>query len=174
MKQSIKTCLAVLLAVCSAAICSGQKSSKAIVDDFNSLVGSWQGSLTYLDYTSGKPYTMPADVEIKRVEGTNKFTFSNIYPKEQSANSVHIMTISEDGQLIDMESVKTVRKLENGDTEIITEEKGKDGNDNRPATFRHTYVIGKHQYSKRKEVQFEGDTAWVKRHEYTYIRKPGN
>lgn len=76
-----------------------------------------------------------------------------------------------DGQFIDEELVQTRKALTNGDIEIVTEEKAKDGNDNKQATFRHTYIIGKTHYSKRKDVQFEGDTNWIKRHEYSYTRK---
>ncbi|MFX5622751.1 hypothetical protein ABTE00_21585, partial [Acinetobacter baumannii] len=32
--------------------------------------GKWVGSLTYLDYTSGKPYTMPADLIVTAIPGT--------------------------------------------------------------------------------------------------------
>ena len=169
----MKTNLTILLAVFSLAICNGQIVSKTNLKDFNSLIGSWQGSLTYLDYTSGKSYTMPADVEIKRLEKTNQFTFSNMYPKEKNANSVDTITISTNGQFINKELVKTRKVLTNGDIEIVTEEKGKDGNDNKPATFRHTYVLGKTHYIERKDVQFEGETNWIKRHEYSYTRKPG-
>ena len=59
-------------------ICSAQISFKTIQKDFYKLSGTWEGSLTYLDYSSGKPYTMPANVEIKRIGKTNKFVFSNI------------------------------------------------------------------------------------------------
>lgn len=64
----IKTFLTILFAVCSMTVCNGQKIAKTILKDFNSLIGSWEGSLTYLDYTTGKPYTMSADIEIKRLE----------------------------------------------------------------------------------------------------------
>lgn len=169
--QQLKISLALLLVVCNLSICHGQVMQKTIFNDFNLLSGSWQGSLTYLDYTSGKPYTMAADVAIKRIGETNKFAFSNTYPKEQSANSVDTVVLSTDGRYIDKELVKSRKVLTNGDIELVTEEKGKDGNDHKPATFRNTYLIGKTNYSRRKEVQFEGETVWIKRHEYRYERK---
>lgn len=169
--QKIKTQLAILLAVCSFTICTAQKKSNLVLKDFESLTGSWQGSLTYLDYTSGKPYTMPADVAIKRLGKTTQFSFSNTYPKEQGANSVDTIIISNDGLYIDKELMKSRKVTGNGDVEIVTTEKGKEGNDNKPATFRYTYIIGKTRYRKTKEVQFEGETGWIKRHEYSYVRK---
>ena len=153
--------------------CNAQNNFKNIQKDFEKLSGAWQGSLTYLDYSSGKPYTMPADIEIKRVDKTDKFIFSNIYPNESSANSIDTISISIVGKYIDKELVKSRRKLPDGDIEIITEEFGKDGNDNKPATFRHTYILGQATYKKRKDVKFTGGTTWINRHEYSYIRKTG-
>ena len=153
-------------------ICSAQLSFKTIKKDFDKLSGSWEGSLTYLDYSNGKPYTMPANLEIKRTGNTNKFIFSNIYPNETNANSIDTLSISTDGKYIDKEFVKSRLTLPNGDIEIITEEFGEDGNDNKPATFRHTYTFGSSTYKKRKDVQFTGETAWINRYEYTYKKIP--
>jgi len=153
-------------------ICTAQNSFKPIQKDFEKLLGTWQGFLTYLDYSSGKPYTMPANVEIKRVKKTNQFVFSNIYPNETSANSIDTISISSEGKYIHKELVKLRHKLPNGDIEIITEEFGKDGNDNKPAIFRHTYTFGPTTYKNRKDVQFTGETEWINRHEYSYKKKP--
>jgi len=153
-------------------ICNAQNNFKTIPKDFKKIEGSWQGSLTYLDYSSGKPYTMPADISIKRIYKTNKLVFSNIYPNETNANSIDTITISKDGKYIDKELVKSRRKLPNGFIEIITEELGTDGNDNKPAIFRHTYTFGKTTYKNRKDVQFTGETEWINRHEYSYSKKP--
>jgi hypothetical protein len=45
-------------------ICTAQKSFKNLQKDFAKLSGTWGGSLTYVDYSTGKPYTMPANLEI--------------------------------------------------------------------------------------------------------------
>ena len=171
--KNAKFYLAFSITLFIALICNAQSNLKTTVKDLEKLSGSWQGSLTYLDYSSGKPYTMPADIEVKRINKTNKFVFSNLYPKEASANSIDTITISTDGEYIDKELVKSRQELANGNIEIITEESGKDGNDNKQATIRHTYTIGKAYFNKRKDVQFVGETEWIKRHEYSYTRKPG-
>ncbi len=155
-------------------ICDAQINFKTIQKDFYKLSGTWAGSLTYLDYSSGKPYTMPANLEIKKNSKINKFVFSNIYSNEPSANSIDTISISTDGKYIDKELIKSRRKLPNGNIEIITEEFGKDGNDNKPATFRHTYTFGPTTYKKRKDVQFTGETVWINRHEYSYKKKEGS
>ena len=166
-KLSIILSLALLITVNT----NAQTSFKIIQKDFNKLSGTWQGTLTYLDYSSGKPYTMPANIEVNRIKKTNQFVFSNIYPNEMSANSRDTITISADGKYIDKELIKSRRKLPNGDIEIITEEPGKDGNDNKPAIFRHTYTIGLSTYTNKKDVKFEGETVWINRHEYSYKKK---
>jgi hypothetical protein len=168
MMTKTKSCLALLFTFLFITNCNAQKTS---VKDFDKLIGSWEGSLTYLDYSSGKPYTMSADIEIKRIAKTNQYSFANIYPKEKSANSIDTITISKDGKYIDKELIKSRHKLSNGDIEIITEEPGKDGNDHKPATIRQTYTFGKTSYKNKKDVQFVGVTEWINRHEYSYKRK---
>ena len=163
--------LAFIIVLMGMTICNAQNNIKASFKDFDQLIGSWQGSLTYLDYKSGKPYTMSANLEIRRLEKSHNFIFSNIYPKESNANSSDTFTFSKDGKYINNEIIKSGKKLANGKNEIITEISGKDGNDNKPAIIRHTYTFNKYSFSKRKDVQFAGGTEWIRRNEYTYQRK---
>jgi hypothetical protein len=139
--------------------------------DFQTFVGNWKGTLTYLDYSSNKPYTMPADLEVRQSKNPNVFLFSNLYPDEPKANSSDTLTISDDGKMVNNETVKSKRKLSNGNTEIIAERSGRDGNDNKPALIRMTYTVGKNRYTNVKEVKFTGQKEWIKRHEYSYTRK---
>ena len=60
-----------------------QEPKKVSVNDFSPALGKWKGSLTYLDYTSGKPYTMPAWVEI--VPGKSQVVLGYEYPNEPKA-----------------------------------------------------------------------------------------
>jgi hypothetical protein len=146
------------------------QSAKLTAKDFISLSGSWKGTLTYLDYSSGKPYTMPADVSIAQIGNTNQFAFSNTYPDEPKANDVDTLTISQNGKMLNEAIVTAKRKLKNGDTQIVTERKGKDGNDNKPAIIRLTYTFGASAYTKRKDVKFIGKKVWIQRHEYSYTK----
>ena len=114
---------------------------------------------------------MPADVQINRLGSSDRFVFTNSYPNEPNANSVDTITVSSDGKYINKELVKQRSTLPNGVIEIVTEEIGTDGNDNKPATFRHTYTFGKTLVKKIKDVQFAGDSSRIKRHEYSY-QKP--
>ncbi len=165
----LKICLTFSL-LAATTICNAQTSFKSLLSDFQKVSGSWTGSLTYLDYSSGKPYTMPSNLEIKRIDKSNKFSFSNIYPNETNANSTDAVVLSEDGKYIDKELIKSRRKLPNSDIEIITEEEGKDGTDSKSATIRHTYIFGDKILKKRKDVRFAGEDQWINRHEYSYVR----
>lgn len=159
------------LIVLMCAVSVNAQQAKVDINDFKVLIGNWQGALTYLDYSSGKPYSMPANVEIKQLDKSNYFVLSNIYPDEMSANGLDTLVISLDGTMIGTETVKSKKQLENGNLEVITEELGKDGNDNKPALFKHTYTIGKTVFKKRKDVQFIGETSWINRHEFAYSIK---
>ena len=150
---------------------TAQSSATVSRKEIGTLIGIWQGALTYLDYTSNKPFTMPADIEIKQIEGTNKFLFFNSYPNEPNANSVDTIILSEDGKTFNDESVKSKRIMAGGGLEIITELSGEDGNENKPALIRHTYLIFENIFTIIKDIQFLGQKEWIKRHEYNYKKK---
>lgn len=169
--RKIKFYSTLIIVLLSVVFCNAQNNLKTTISDFNKLSGSWSGTLTYLDYKSGKPYTMPADLIIKRVGKTNHYAISNIYPNETNANSTDTIAVSSDGKLIDGKLIKSRRKLANGTIEFTTEELGKDGNDNKKALIRLTYNFNQTSFSKRKDIKFVGETDWIKRHEYLYIRK---
>jgi hypothetical protein len=45
-------------------LCLSVKAQSFQVKDLSSSVGGWEGKLTYLDYSSGKPFTMLANIKI--------------------------------------------------------------------------------------------------------------
>lgn len=139
-------------------------------EDLDPIIGNWSGSLTYLDYSSGKPYTMPAELKAIKPEGTNNYKINFSYPDEPGANSETLFSISEDGSILNDEKVISKLLLENGNLEIITEATGTDGNDNKPATFRHTYILGKDVFVIRKDVLFAEENNWIKRNEFSFKR----
>lgn len=128
-------------------------------------IGSWQGTLTYLDYTSKQNTVIPADLDIEQIS-LGIFTFSHHFPKEPHVSWLDTMAISKDGMYFGNEKIITKRQLPNGNLELITEEK--DSDDHKPALLRRTYTIGNEIFSRRKEVQLEGTAEWLLRHEYRY------
>jgi hypothetical protein len=143
---------------------------KLSVNDFKPAEGRFEGSLTYLDYKSGKPYTLPAKIMIAINENNRNIIFSYEYPNEPKANGNDTLRISKDGTLLDNAIV--IQKKINADSslQIITEREGKDGNDNQIAVLRHTYIISNKVFINRKEVRFKGEVNWIKRNEYHFTR----
>ncbi|WP_312765780.1 hypothetical protein [Epilithonimonas sp.] len=170
MKQ-LTNILLVGFCLLTAILTHAQKKSNRLMNDFIKVEGNWTGQLTYLDYSSGKPYTMSADLEIKRIPGTNEFIFVHNYPKEKSANKTDTISISKDGQYIGKEKLVSRTKLPNGNMKVITEKEGKDGNDGKKASIRQTYILGNTSFSTQKDILFSGETTWIKRHEYVYKKQ---
>ncbi|WP_124019589.1 hypothetical protein [Flavobacterium sp. HTF] len=169
--KKITAITALIIILFGAHSADAQKNQEQLAQDFQKLSGKWTGSLTYLDYSSGKPYTMAADIEVKRINDSNEFEFINTYPKEKSANSTQIISISQDGKYIGKEEVISRTKLAEGQIQIVTQRQGKDGNDNKEALIKQTYTISGTSFSTRKEVLFSADNKWILRHEYVYSKK---
>ena len=140
------------------------------VKDFKPVLGKWKGSITYLDYTSGKLFSMPCNITISKYDpDPNRLILAFDYPNEPKANGNDTMAISADGTMIDDEKVISKEKT-NGRLEIVTEKNGVDGNDHKKALIRHIYLISKRAFIKRKEVKFEGDENFIMRNEYKMSR----
>ena len=142
---------------------------KIFADDLKTIIGEWEGSLTYLDYQTNEPFTMPANLIIEQGKNENKLVLKNIYPNEPKANNKSKIKISKDGSLLNKNKVVSREKSENGHLQIQTEHEGKD--DNKKALIRYTYTIGTNVFTIRKEVQFNKNNDWIKRSEFSHTRK---
>jgi hypothetical protein len=152
---------------------AGKNSSAQVstsIDDFIILTGSWTGSLTYLDYSSDNLITLPADLEVVKDEKLNQLIFYISFPEEPEANNIDTLSISSDGTLLEKEPVVSKQSFEDGSLEIITEITGTDGNEDKPAVIRHTYVIGQNNFVLRKNVRFVDGKEWILRNEFSLIK----
>jgi len=140
------------------------------INDFTSVIGNWKGSLTYLDYTSGKPYTMPADVIVSTEPQLNRVILEYKYPNEPHANGKDTLKISKEGTMLDAAFVKEKKLLADSTLRIVTERNGFDGNDHRKAVIRHTWIISAAVFSNREDIKFEGEQNWIERNQYTFHR----
>jgi hypothetical protein len=139
--------------------------------DFKPAIGLMKGTLTYLDYTSGKQYTMPANIILSLNKGKGGGLIRQfVYPDEPQANSRDTLQISGNGTLLNGGKLIERKLLPDGMLQVVTEKSGRDGNDNKAATLRLIYTIGKRTFIIRKEVRFTGDEKWIKRHEYSFRR----
>ncbi len=137
-------------------------------DDLKIILGKWTGSLTYIDYSSNKPYTMPADVEVKRGKNEKQLLLITTYPNEPNANSKDKIRISQNGQLLNKKALISKEKLTNGEIQVTTEYLGKDNK--KEALIRDIYLLGNNQFIIRKEVKFKNSQDWIKRNEYKFKR----
>lgn len=146
----------------------GQNKISFQIKDLSTSVGSWEGKLTYLDYSTGNPYTMSANIKICLTENTNGYIIGYEYPKEPQANSKDTTYIN--GKLFGKDKIIDFKKATDGGFKLVTEIDGEDGNDNKKASLRHTYHLKLNTYSIIKEVKFEGTDKWIKRNEYYFNR----
>lgn len=152
-----------LLIVCLSTMAQSLQSK-----DLSASVGTWKGTLTYLDYSSGKPYTMAAYIKISLTENRKGYIMRYEYPDEPHANSVDTTYIK--NQLFGKDKIVECKKATDGGFTLVTEREGEDGNDHKKAILRHTYILNAATYSVVKDVKFEGTDKWIKRNEYLLKR----
>lgn len=139
------------------------------ISDLAASVGNWEGNLTYLDYSSGNPYTMQANIKISFTADKKGYIMGYEYPKEPHANSRDTTYTNEN--FFGKERIVEFNKDAHGGFRLVTEIDGQDGNDNKKAVLKHIYVLQSNSYTIKKEVKFDGTDKWIKRHEYVFVRK---
>ncbi|MBK8301902.1 MAG: hypothetical protein WBC19_09685 [Pyrinomonadaceae bacterium] len=151
-------------------VTTAAQTAKISAKDLKPLEGDqWIGNLTYLDYQSKKPTSIKSNVTVTRnATDKLKWTFAMQYPLEPKANRTEDIILSPDGKTFDGETVIERTKLPDGMLRIVTSKPGKD--DNRPATLRHTYLVGKKTFSIKKEVKLDSETEYFERNTYSWTR----
>jgi hypothetical protein len=149
-------------------VLDSQTQQTITTEDLNTVKGKWTGILTYMDYRSGKPFSMPANVEIEQGKNENQLLMHINYPKESNANSKERISISKNGTEINRHEIISRKKLSDGQIEIITTYFGKDNNSK--AQIKNIYILSENLFVIRKEVKFEGSEDWLVRNEYKYVR----
>ena len=143
-------------------------AQRVTITDLSNSVGSWQGKLTYLDYTSGKPYTMLANIKISLTVDNKGYIMSYEYPKEPQANANDTTYVND--KLFGKDKIVDFKKSADGSFTLVTEIVGEDGNDHKKAILRHTYTLKSNNYSVVKDVKFDGTDVWIKRNEYQLVK----
>ncbi|WP_297693303.1 hypothetical protein [uncultured Eudoraea sp.] len=137
-------------------------------DDLTMIAGEWEGTLTYMDYSTNKPFTMPANVTVQKGKNEYQVQLLYKYPNEPNANSRGRIKISKDGLLINKTRVRSREVLPNKVVKITTEYEGKDNN--MSALIKNVYILGPKQFLIRKEVKFDDVADWLMRNEYSFMR----
>lgn len=143
-----------------------QAQTKVSNEDLTPLIGSWEGTITYLDYQTNKPFTMSANVNISSSKKEGLYLLQYIYPTEPNANSKEKLRLSKDGKSINKREIILSERLDNGSLKIHVLKKGKD--DRKTAQLRYTYLISDFEFIILKEVQFVEESDWIKRSEYRF------
>ena len=162
MKTVLYCLILIFFSVC------GTAQNKISSEELNSLIGNWNGTLTYTDYSSNKPFSMPANVTVESGKKETQILLFYQYPNEPQANSKGKVTISKEGSAINGNPLVARENLENGSTQFITETTGKDNNEK--ALIRNVYVVGEKRFIIRKEVKFDSSDEWLQRNEFKFER----
>jgi len=143
---------------------------KITLHDFAPSLGDWKGELTYLDYKSGKPYSLPVNLSLNLSNSNiNQLIFTYTYPNEPKANGKDTLELKKEGTYLNEQRVTSVIRAIQANI-IQTERSGTDGNEHKKAIIREVYELGKNFFVMRKEVKFEGELNWIKRNEFVFKR----
>ena len=129
----------------------------------------WTGQLTYLDYTTKRPVSIPSTLSVTQVDGQpSAFIFDYQYPDEPHAKSTSTLTIADGGRTFSGERVVTRQVSTDGTLLLVTEKSGRD--DGREALIRHTYQIKPGRFLIKKEVRFGDNLQFIQRSLYQWAR----
>lgn len=154
----------------AALIISGCSSAPRLTPaDLDALIGApWVGTLTYLDYTSGRHTTIDSSLTVRRIsDEPSSWEFAVGYSREPDADARETVPLSADGRRLGDEVV-VLRQAFPGGLRFITESDGAD--DSRPARFRFEHTLSDHGYSRRKLVRLAGEPEFFERHIYQWSR----
>lgn len=116
--------------------CVSANAQSLQIKDLLSSLGAWEGKLTYMDYSTGKPFTMFANIKISLTEDKTGYIMGYAYPKEPHANFKDTIFVT--NNLFGKEKMIDFKKATNDGFTLVTEIEGEDGNEHQKATLRHT------------------------------------
>ncbi|MEO1653150.1 MAG: hypothetical protein AAFU64_06370 [Bacteroidota bacterium] len=127
---------------------------------------SWVGTLTYIDFQSGKKVGIPCNLRVTKIK-SNSYQVEYLYPEEPQANGKSKITIEEEGQVF--EGRRVIEAAQKGDFFVIrTVAPGKD--DNKKVVLFYTYSFNEKELRIKKEFQGLGSDELQFRNEYAFTR----
>jgi hypothetical protein len=138
--------------------------------DLEPLLGDpWTGTLTYLDYGTGKPVSIRTTLVVTRsAADPARWFFDYGYPDEPDEASREEVVVGDGGRTLGGEAVVELARPAAGPLVVVTESRGTD--DDKPATIRRTYEIGAGGFSVAKHVRQDGAAGFVERNRYRWAR----
>lgn len=159
--------VSILLSACSPSVEFSEAGPVAKIQDFETIVGDWQGTLTYSDYSSGKQVIIKSNAMVSRVS-ENQIEYTVSYPDEPWEDTQAVVKLSEGGRLLDGHVVTNRSVVEQGEILLTTMHLGED--DNRPADIRLTYSLSPTDFKIQKDVRFSGSQDFLFRNVYAFAR----
>jgi uncharacterized membrane protein YphA (DoxX/SURF4 family) len=136
-----------------------------VAADLMGLTGNWKGTLTYKDYTSGGQESIAVNIAVRK-KAERSWTLRFNYSQEPNAGTTEKFKLSTDGRMMNGSKVVEKTILPDGTLKVVLEERGKDGNDQKPCTFNHVILLNKSQLRISKLVKFDNETTFFRRNEF--------
>lgn len=138
--------------------------------DIEMLAGpAWKGTLTYVDYSSGKRTTIKSSLVVQPVMGRPGAWEVRIgYSDEPEKDEGEVYSLTPDGTMLRDERVVQREQQADGSIRVVTEID--DADDNAPATLRRVYTLGPRSCSIQKLVRRRGETDFIERNVYRWTR----
>lgn len=137
------------------------------IKDFKILDNTtWEGNLTYKNYSDGKQVSIPTTTQFSITEKAIETSLQYTYEPDRNIKSK--TRINKNGRFLGNEEVVDKVVQPNGSFKITTRYEGKD--DNKKALIFMTYQLNDDEYSVTKEVQFMDTEERFVRHKYQYTK----
>jgi hypothetical protein len=165
MRTFVMSVAAVMVSACAT---QTRPTAPAVTQaDLARVVGEgWTGTLVYRDYSP--PFgSVTLDAEVDISQSQDGLILAIRYPREPSANSTDVLSVSADGTMLGGDPV--VARREEGRTVYITT-RAPCEDDDKPAICEHTYTFGEAEFGTLKRVTFASGGAPVQRNAYSFTR----
>ena len=173
---NVKAQVATVLLVLATGMVAAQSSDappKVAIQELTALAQKWNGSLTYLDYTTKKPVTLATTLNAKQPT-PQELVLDFVYqePDGSQVKGSDKVELSTDGTRLTWDGVplqishKT--RLPNETLQLVLEGRGLD--DKKSCLIKRTVLLSAHQFSVLKEVKYDGTAAFITRNRYNFQR----
>jgi hypothetical protein len=159
----------ILTLVCSLCFVINVNAQVTIsTNDFEILDNTaWKGTLTYIDYQSGKPTDVATTMQIRITDMTIEQDVQYVWEPDKNVKSR--TKVKKNGRFLGNQKVVSKIVRDDGLMQIITMAKGKD--DGKKASLFYTYLFNSNSYKVIKEVQFNDSDERFMRNSYNYSRQ---
>lgn len=155
-----------MLASCAQAPKPAGGEPTVTIADLAVLEGSWTGTLTYRDYSPPfEDVSIPATLEVARQDEGIRLQLD--FPDEPSAYDTSMLTPSDDGRMLNSETV-VGRTEDGGAVTLLTQSSCED--DGRMATCDMEYTLSPQVFAMTKIVRLESGEAAFRRNAYAFER----